>query len=334
MKLNTKRLDRSCSESRNTGGGGGGFYRLVDGRNILRIFTFNHTVTKADFKKGLYKKSDDIEVGEDYDEIERAVPRHFTDEGIINCTPGDCEHCDKANDLKDSKDKDDQKLYKQIRATIGYYVNVVNVEDEESGMQVCPFPPSVFNEILTYIMDPEYGEEILGCKGRDFIIDRDSKASPANMYKIKLREAKRCEKLDEDLADDVTDLFDFGPLEPGFDSNSSDDEKKEKKKEKGEDEERPRGKKRNPFKDKEKGGEDEVDDTLPWETPEWFEKGAEVEFEDDDGNTLRGKVKSTEPDGEEYDIDVDGDVWGLKLSELTPVKKSKKKDSKKKKRKR
>lgn len=320
MGLNTRRLDRTKQESANTGGGGG-FLRLHDGRNILRLFTFNHVVDKTDFTRGIYKKGE-VKVGDDYDEIERSVPRHFTEDGVVNCFISNCEYCRKAQELLNSDDEDDKKLGKKLKATIAYYVNVVDVENEDAGVQICSFPPSVFNEILTYILDPEYGEDIMGCEGRDFIIDRDSKQTPSKMYKVKLRDEKRCEGLEESLQDGVQDLFQNKAFEAGWSAGGdSEDEEvppKKRKPKKSEPEED------NEFEDEEETT-DETEDVLPWEDlPKWCAKGSPVKFEDDDGNVLQGELVEIDQDGDLFDVDVDGDIWSLKFKELSPVAKKKK----------
>jgi hypothetical protein len=218
MALNKKRIARS---QQSTKGGSGDFLKLRDGKNTWRILTFPHVVSKADFTRGIYKVKDDVNVGDEFDEIEREVPRHFTEEGVVNCIGANCPWCAEAAELLASSKESDKKAGKQLNASHAFYMNVVDMEDIEKGVQIGQMPPSVFNAILNYVSDPEYGDSVLGCKGRDFIIERDSNESPAKMYKVRIRDKDRCEDIDETLQDQVRDMFKMNALEPGWSSVES-----------------------------------------------------------------------------------------------------------------
>jgi len=330
MALNKKRLERS--KNRSKGGGGGSFHRLQDGRNLVRIFSFPHEVTEDDFAKGIYKSSD-VDVGDQFDEIEREVASHFTDEGSLNCIGSGCEHCEEAKKLSGSKSKSDQKLGRQLSARRRFYVNLVDVDDVASGVQLSALPSSVFNAVLNYVMDPDFGEEILGADGRDFIIDRDSKESPDKMYSVRLRDEKKCEDLDAGLQDDVTDLFTCKALEPGWSSNSdlntaaeeTDDSKVEKtrKQKKAKDAAKDeKEKKDHDFKD----DDEDSGDKAPWEkgddAPE-FKEGDKVTFEDD-GETLTGVIQEVDEKSKVAEIKVKKDLYDIPLEELTAAKSSRK----------
>lgn len=339
MALNTKRLGRT---KKSTKGNSGGFFRLEEGKNIIRVFTFNHKVTKSDFTKGLYKKNDGIDVGQVFDEVEREVPRHFTEEGVVNCPKGDCEWCVDAKELLDSKQKADKKAGKQLSASKAFYVNLVDIQSEDREMQIGGLPQTVFDVILGYIIDPEFGEDILGEEGRDFIVDRDKSQSPSKVYSVKIRDEKRCEKLEGDY--EPEDLFDgVSALEPGWSSNedlnsfegsdetdkekvdrkksakNSKDGKKNKSKSKNKDE--------NPFKD----GDDNSSKNLPWDKNDSseaaiLETGDTVSFEDEDEGTLKGVV--CEINDEVAAVQTgkkSSDIFDIPFSELTLIKKGKKK---------
>jgi len=336
MALNKKRIDRSKRSS--SGGGGGGFFKLQDGKNIVRVFAFPHTVRKKDFTKGFYRKSDGIKVGEEFDELDREVYRHFTEEGVVNCIGAGCQHCEEADELMNSKTKRDQKAGKQLRASRSFYVNLVDVDNNPDEACICGLPQTVYSEILSYVEDPEFGESILGVDGRDFIIERDSKELPQNMYSVKLRDEKRCEKLTGEY--DITNLFDCAALEPGWSSEESlneyetevpekDDDEPEEEVDKGEVDEKEDD---NDFKDDEEKAEKSTGSNPPWE------KGDDPEFD-------KGDVVTFEDEGEDFDGIIEeindgvaavqtgskkSDVFDIPLDELTLVEKAKKPKPKKK----
>jgi len=326
MGLNMKRLDRS-KQAVNSGSGGG-FMRLQNKRNILRIFTFPHKVTKNDFTRGFYSKTDKIKLGEEFDELERAVPRHFTDEGIVNCVVTDCDHCKTAAKLLGSSNKNDQKLGKRLKANTAFYVNVMDLENKDAGLQICALPPIVFNEILTYVLDPEYGEGILGGEGRDFLIDRDTSKPPAKMYNVKLRDEKRCKPIDEEGLEPA-DLFEVPALEPGWSVVDGLDESEKPDKDEELEDEEPEEKDEGLEDEEPEEKDEEPEDVLPWELPAWCKAGNTVSFDDGDGNTLKGKLVEFDAGKDEFDVDVDGDVWSLKFEELKHVPTGKKKSTKK-----
>lgn len=332
MSLNTRRLERSQKSSSSSGGGG--FFRFQDGRNIIRVFTFNHKATDSDFKKGFYK-SDEVKVDKKYDEIDREVYRHFTEEGVVNCLLTDCKYCKEAQQYLDSSKKSDKKIGNQLKASRAFYINVVDMQGVEKGMQIGNIPPSVYNVIVNYVMDTEYGEGILGCSGRDFVVDLDKSQDPNKMYSVKIRDEKRCEELDEEFTDEVTDLFLLSALEPGWSSNDDlnesegtdeddservDRKKASKKKKDNEDD--------NDFEDdKKKSESDDDQDTdgkLPWENGEdGIQIGAHVEFVDE-GEVLQGVIEDINTEDEEATIKVKKDLYDIPFNLLKILDKKKK----------
>jgi len=289
MALNTKRLGRSQRSSKINLSG---FFRLVDGKNVVRIFTFKHKVQKSDFVKGFYNKDDDIKAGKVFDELEREVPRHFTEEGVINCPKGDCEWCKEANELLNSKSKKDQKAGKQLAASKGFYVNLIDLQSNDREMQIGTLPSMVFSDVLSYVCDPEFGEDILGVNGRDFLIDRDSKQVPAKMYVVKIRDEKRCEKLEGEY--EPEDLFNVSALEPGWSSNE--DLNKYVSEETDNDkvtritDQKAVESKENPFND-----DVDKNQRLPWDKGKEedggvFELKDIVKFDDEEEGTLQGCI--------------------------------------------
>lgn len=333
MALNKRRLSRSQKKAKS--GGGGGFFKFEEGRNTIRIFAFGHTVVKGDFKRGLYQKGEG-EVGDEFDEVDREVYRHFTEDGVVNCLIKDCKYCDESDDLLSSNKKADKKLGNSLSASRAYYVNLVDVNDVDSGMQIGSLPSSVYSVVSGYINDPEFGEDVLGCCGRDFIVDRDKSEDPGRMYTTKLRDEKRCEELDESLSDDITDLFNCDALEPGWSSNDelneskgsgeTDKEKIDRKKSENK-KSTNKKKKDNDFKDDEdedKGKKSSSrmrsnkKEELPWEGDKnTFDTGDAVQF-DEDGGKMTGKIVEINDSIAGVEIK-GGDIYDIPLDELEHV---------------
>lgn len=358
MALNTRRMERSKNLA---GSSGGAFLKLKNGKNTIRVFSFAHEAVEADFTRGLYKKSDGIKVGEEFDEVERVCWQHFSEEGVDNCPRINCDTCASSDEYMASKDKSDQKLGKDMRASKRFYVNVVNLDEIDKGVQICPLPASVFNVILEYIMDPEYGEDVLGCKGRDFMIQRDTSLEPSKMYMVKLRDANRCEELDEDLQSKAIDLFQMTSLDAGYAPEASekapapskgkekaapttkakakpdpeDDEDDaptplELKKEK----EKAAAKSKDKAEDKALAQDNDFEDDKPTkanakgrkekrEIPDFVEVGGQVSFTNPKGVTEVGEVKKINVDKEEIEVETDTSFWDLDYDDVSPVKKEK-----------
>lgn len=361
MGLNTTRLGRSKQLASS---GGGNFFKMKNGKNTLRFFSFNHEVEQADFDRGIYKKSDGIKVGEEFDEVERVCYLHFTEDGVENCIRVNCPICEKSDEYLESKDKADQKLGRDMRAAKRFYVNMVNIDDVEKGMQIVPLPGSVFNTLLEYLMDSEYGDSILGVKGRDFIIARDTAQTPDKMYTVKLRDRERCEELDEDLQANVSDLFKMKNLDAGWSSNKEGSDDKPaagksgaKAKDEGrpatsskakpeskakpdpeDDDDKPNGSAK-PGKGDENSFEDKDDDKKSnmradgrkqeREIPAWIKKGVKCVFTNRKGEDEEGLVTGTfNTDEETVEVETDTSFWDLDYDDIRPLKGGKERNRK------
>ena len=332
MALNKRRVARSRASSTRSSGQ---FARFEDGRTYLRIFTFHHTITKTDFVMKFYREQDGYKIGEEYDEVERQSAIHFTEDGQINCLGADCPYCAESQKLLDSGKKSDQQLGRKLRATTRFYVNAVDMDNLDNGMQIWTLPTSVFNLIISYIDDPEYGEGVIGIKGRDFIVERDSKQDPANVYTVKLRDRERSEKLDKSIQDNITDLFKCKVLDPGWSSNKELNKAEEREAESDDEKITSRrntnkAKDENPYKDDEPAKEETTgkDGAPPWEKDREFKVGDIVTFKDPEEGEFEGPIISI--DGDDAVVEADGDQWDWKLAELTFVKEGKKKSGRRK----
>jgi len=122
------------------------------------------------------------------------------------------------------------------------------------------------------VLDPEYGEGILGCEGRDFVVSFDKAKQGSEMYSVKLRDADKCEELPDSLLEEVKDYYSPEVLAT---LGASADEVRD---EDGEEEEEKSSKKSKKDDDEEEEEDEEVED--------------EEEDEDDDEDEEEEKPKS------------------------------------------
>lgn len=181
-------------------GTGGKYFKAIAGKNIIRVYKFSHLVTADDVKKGYFKKS---ELGKVIEELDRPVIRHFnvSKRPVISNAKLMAEY----TRLKASANPADQSRADQIKPSRSYFLNVVNIDKLGEGMLPYAAPASVYNGILAFIQDPDYGEEILGGQGRDIVIMYDPKAAGATMYRVVPRKEGLSQELPEGLK--ATDLY-------------------------------------------------------------------------------------------------------------------------------
>jgi hypothetical protein len=201
MALDLSKLKRQQAETTYKEGD---YFKAREGKNILRVFKFSHKVTKEEAKAGDFNTD---QVGKTVDELVRPVVRHFNVGGhkrpVLSCE----EIMEKYERLK----SEDEKAAEKIRPAKAFFMNVVDMDDMKSGMQPWACPTSVYNKILGFLLEEEYGgeEKLLGCKGRDFIVTYDPKAnSPGEMYNVMLREKEVCKPLPDKAQDKVIDFYD------------------------------------------------------------------------------------------------------------------------------
>ncbi len=245
MSLNTERLKKQQLETAKSAGGGDS-WKPSEGKNLVRLFPFSHKVTKEDVENNRYEK---VQLGKSFDELARAVTRHFNVSSSGIPVISNDAIMDRWRKLNKSKSKEDQAVAKKISPATGYFINMVDTNDVAKGMLTWACPKSVFNKILTYINDPDYGEEILGIKGRDIVVVYESAKEGSDKYQIMLRKEGKSEELPDDLDSEVLDLYDpenegiFGVIDSGEEAASSAKDKElDKKEEEDEAEEKPKPK--------------------------------------------------------------------------------------------
>jgi len=322
MGLNVDRY-RHKQERLNTPRGGR-FYKMQNGVTHLRLFTFDHKVTKGDYDRGNYNKNVPAlapKIGSKETELDREVWLHFREgEGPINC-PRDssCVHCQQSNQLRSSNSKADQQVGKKMSARLQHYINAFVEGADPADLVIATLPSSVFAEILGYVANPEYDpDELFGLEGRDFIITRDSNKTPDKMYQVQLRDAKRSAKLPKALLENIVDLYDMTELNAGWSSSGAEEpatvEDPLPASAEIEDEPIPEDEAAEQFKD------DDQEDALI---------GKVVTFKDDDEKETTGKIVKLDSDGAYEVHDENGEGWLLDRGEFEIVETQKKRTRRK-----
>lgn len=250
-----------------TAGGSGKYFKCKPGKNLVRLFKFAHTVTKADVDQGYFEKD---QKGEDVDELDRPITLHYNYKGSKKPVVSNAKVMADYHALAKG-DKEDQAAGELIKPQTKYFVNVVDVDDQKTGMRVWGIAKGVYNAILKVLNDPEYGGEdaMLGRKGNDFVVNYDDKAKGKEMYSVVPRAAGKSEKLSSEIEEGLQDLYDPEVLatigtvliEPVDDEEDSEEEESEEKAEtEDEDEELLPKKKKAASDDDEDEEESEEDD--------------------------------------------------------------------------
>ena len=176
-------------------------------KNVIRVLTFKHKVTKEDVEAKLYDKE---EIGKTIGEWSYPYQVHL---GLhpkhvfipVSSTP---EIMGLYLKLKKSKDLGDQKRAEEIRPQKKYAMNVVDINAPEKGVQTYLAPKSVREAVGDHVVSPHYGEEVLGIKGRDWQITYDSKSKDRkSFYKVIILPEKACRAMRSKVENMVQDLF-------------------------------------------------------------------------------------------------------------------------------
>ncbi|MEK7112872.1 MAG: hypothetical protein AAB875_06190 [Patescibacteria group bacterium] len=174
--------------------------------NIIRVFLFGHKVTDEDVKRGFYGKEN---LNKAQQELNFKVVRHFSVlEDSKRPVFSTAFLMEKYKAWRDSNEESVQEQAKEIKPQTAYAINILDINDMEKGIQTWLCPSTVMDSILDYWNDPDYGDSIFGCKGRDFKIKFDKSAPPAKMYMTKLRDEKNCKAVGSNYQEQVKDLYD------------------------------------------------------------------------------------------------------------------------------
>lgn len=183
-------------------------WKPEDGPNVIRVLKFKHKVTKEDVLLKLYSKPELGTVQEEWCfpftvqygllSENRKVPVASTDDSIALW-----------KQLNKSTDVEDQKAAEKIRPNTKYAINIVDIDDPQGGVQTYLAAKTVREFIGKYVVDPDFGEAILGVKGRDLKIEYNSKAQSAKeFYSLILMDKVKSRALNSKVETLVKDFFD------------------------------------------------------------------------------------------------------------------------------
>ena len=253
MGLNLDKLRQKLADTQEKmkGNGGGGdfkFWSPKDGRNVIRILPP---------KPGT----------EDFYAEARVHYNVGPNKRMVTCgktARSTCAVCEFVDELYKTKDKEDEKLAKAMRATSRYYFNVVDrsleEKDEDFGeVNVFGSGATIFTDILSIIVDPDYGDITDAKEGYDLIITKSGKGLNTE-YKTNARPKQTAIGIEE-WEEKMIDLSFFSKPKSDEDLIAILEGKEPSKDEEKEEEEKPPKKdSKKPAKEEEEETGEEVDD--------------------------------------------------------------------------
>jgi hypothetical protein len=113
-----------------------------------------------------------------------------------------------AEKLKAGGNKDDWKLGKKLEAKMRTFVPVLVRGREKEGVKFWGFGKTVYQELLTFIADPDYGDIVDPATGRDIVVtfktaEETGKAFPSTSIMVKPNQTPITE--DKDVIESVKD---------------------------------------------------------------------------------------------------------------------------------
>ena len=111
-----------------------------------------------------------------------------------------------ADKLKSSGNRDDWKLGRKLEAKMRTFAPVVVRGEEKEGVKFWGFGKTVYQELLTFIADPDYGDIADPATGRDIVVtfktaEETGKAFPSTSIMVKPNQTPISE--DTDVIDSV-----------------------------------------------------------------------------------------------------------------------------------
>ena len=111
-----------------------------------------------------------------------------------------------ADKLKAGGNKDDWKLGKKLEAKMRTFVPVIVRGQEKEGVKFWGFGKTVYQELLTFIADPDYGDIADPASGRDIVVtfktaEETGKAFPSTSIMVKPNQTPCTE--DKDVIESV-----------------------------------------------------------------------------------------------------------------------------------
>lgn len=139
----------------------GGTWRPEKGKNIIRILP-------PWSEEGYWYK----------DALRHYVPgkgKTGEGKGVIPCSANDgsrCAICDMRTKLGESAKPSRQKMADELKPSREYYVNLVDMNNADAGVQVGRLAESVINKLLEYMLEPEWGDFTDPHEGYNVILTR------------------------------------------------------------------------------------------------------------------------------------------------------------------
>lgn len=101
-----------------------------------------------------------------------------------------CPLCRLAYALRNSGDEDDGKLGEALSSNQRVFVNAVDRQNEDAGVQIGSLPVSVYQQIESMVLDPEWEDPLDPANGNDVVIVRPKEFKGGEKYQVHLSPKK------------------------------------------------------------------------------------------------------------------------------------------------
>lgn len=116
---------------------------------------------------------------------------------------GDCPICEFRDKLLATAKESDIDIIKLLKPYRRFYVNMVAVEDTSKGVMLYGMPMTVFRDMLSYFMDPDWGDLTDPENGYDVTIERRGTGLATKYF---TRAKKKSTPVDNSLLSHIIDL--------------------------------------------------------------------------------------------------------------------------------
>ena len=128
-----------------------------------------------------------------------------------------------ATKLKTSGNKEDYKLGRKIESKMRTYAPIIVRGEESEGVKFWGFGKMVYQELLSVIADPDYGDITDPVSGRDIVVDfktseETGRAFPSTTIRVKPNQTPVTENTDtmravKDTQKEITDIYNELPYD-------------------------------------------------------------------------------------------------------------------------
>jgi hypothetical protein len=127
----------------------------------------------------------------------------------LRCLPNNCPVCAVSLELRESENETLNNIGYQARPMSNYYLNLLDINDPEAGVQVWKTGSDhVIKELLGYFLDAEYGDFTDPDTGRNIRLFTEPRGK-SYTYKVSIR--PRETKIDKSLLKECKNLKKFAP---------------------------------------------------------------------------------------------------------------------------